>query len=274
MLVRLRHSVKNPGQVTGYAVALPGDTAKNREPVWYGGGKLADDLTWPKLCQRWADPARAADHGLTAAERNAWWEYAAHAAEQAAAHIRGLAGTTRPLPPMRPGPPRTPCTWLPPCWAAASWPRPPTPTTGPPAHPMAVFPADPGREPAAAGRADHVRVRLPDRRPHPHPGHPAHPAGRARRGRRRLRDSQQHAAQATAARAAAERLHDAARPAQPPPQARPLSRTAVGLAATSFPGPPVPPRPQQPGSGQHAADRALRPANGPGQQPRPRGPTR
>ena len=48
MLVRKRFSITNPGQVTGYSVALPGDTAKDGGPVWYGGGKLAADLTWPK----------------------------------------------------------------------------------------------------------------------------------------------------------------------------------------------------------------------------------
>ena len=53
LLVRKRFSIKNPGQVTGYSVALPGDTAKNGGPVWYGGGKLAADLTLPKLRQRW-----------------------------------------------------------------------------------------------------------------------------------------------------------------------------------------------------------------------------
>ena len=42
--------------MTGYAVALPGDTAKDGGPVWYGGGKLAADLTWPKLRQRWTQP--------------------------------------------------------------------------------------------------------------------------------------------------------------------------------------------------------------------------
>jgi hypothetical protein len=60
--------------------------------VWYGGGKLAADLTWPRLCQRWTGPARPADHALTVAERNAWWEHAARAADQAVAHIRALAG--------------------------------------------------------------------------------------------------------------------------------------------------------------------------------------
>ena len=54
VLVRKRFSVKNPGQVTRYSVALPGDTRQERHGlVWYGGGKLALDLTWPKLRQRW-----------------------------------------------------------------------------------------------------------------------------------------------------------------------------------------------------------------------------
>ena len=58
VLVRKRFSVNNPGQVTGYAVALPGDTTKDGGPIWYGGGKLAADLSWPKLRQRWT-PHRA-----------------------------------------------------------------------------------------------------------------------------------------------------------------------------------------------------------------------
>src|ERR1035441_7905428 len=53
VLVRLRYSVTDPGQVTGYAVALPDDTTRDGQPVWYGGGKLAADLSWPKLQQRW-----------------------------------------------------------------------------------------------------------------------------------------------------------------------------------------------------------------------------
>jgi len=31
---------------------LPGDVTKDGNPVWYSGGKLAADLTWPKLAQR------------------------------------------------------------------------------------------------------------------------------------------------------------------------------------------------------------------------------
>ena len=63
VLVRKRFSVTSPGQVTGYAVALPGDTTKDGGPVWYGGGKLAADLSWPKLAQRWS-PTRPHPVGL------------------------------------------------------------------------------------------------------------------------------------------------------------------------------------------------------------------
>jgi hypothetical protein len=93
ILVRKRFSVKNPGRVTGYSVALPGDTGRDGGPVWFSGGKLAPDLTFPKLSCRWAGPGRAPADPFTAAERNALWEQAARAADQAAAHIRSLAGT-------------------------------------------------------------------------------------------------------------------------------------------------------------------------------------
>ena len=52
--VRKRYSVTSPGEVTGYAVGLPAHTAKDGGAVWYGGGKLAADLTLPKLRHRWA----------------------------------------------------------------------------------------------------------------------------------------------------------------------------------------------------------------------------
>ena len=56
--VRFRRSMHIPGQVTGYAVALPGDLTGRGEPVWFGGGQLAADLTLPKLRCRWPGPAR------------------------------------------------------------------------------------------------------------------------------------------------------------------------------------------------------------------------
>jgi hypothetical protein len=96
VLVRKRFSIKSPGQVTGYSVAMPGDTTKDGEPVWYGGGKLAADLSWPKLRQRWT-PDRAAPGRphltLTAEERNAVWDHATRAAADATAQIRNLAWT-------------------------------------------------------------------------------------------------------------------------------------------------------------------------------------
>ena len=52
--VRLRHSTQHPAEVTGYAVALPGNLTAAGELIWYGGGKLAPDLTLPKLRRRWA----------------------------------------------------------------------------------------------------------------------------------------------------------------------------------------------------------------------------
>ena len=53
VLVRSRLSERNPGQVTGYAVALTGDTDSDGRPIYFGGGKLAPDLTLPKLQRRW-----------------------------------------------------------------------------------------------------------------------------------------------------------------------------------------------------------------------------
>lgn len=61
VLVRERYSQRDPDQVTGYAVALRGEG----EPVWFGGGKLAPDLTLPKLQSRWAEgPAGPGQPGL------------------------------------------------------------------------------------------------------------------------------------------------------------------------------------------------------------------
>jgi hypothetical protein len=56
--VRLRHSAHNPGEVTGYAVGLDGDVSAAKNQIWYGGGKLAPDLTLPKLRRRWPEPGR------------------------------------------------------------------------------------------------------------------------------------------------------------------------------------------------------------------------
>ena len=57
VLVRARLSERTPGQVTGYAVALTGDIDSDGQPVYFGGGKLAPDLTLPKLHRRWEHTA-------------------------------------------------------------------------------------------------------------------------------------------------------------------------------------------------------------------------
>lgn len=53
VLVRERYSTHTPGQVTGYAVALPRDVGRTQQ-VWFGGGKLGPDLSLTQLQRRWA----------------------------------------------------------------------------------------------------------------------------------------------------------------------------------------------------------------------------
>lgn len=57
VIVKLRHSQQNNDQITGYAVALPDATTAAGDPVFYSGGKLASDLSLPRLRDRWQSPA-------------------------------------------------------------------------------------------------------------------------------------------------------------------------------------------------------------------------
>ncbi len=99
LLVRRRYSQQRPDQVTGYAVALPGDTNREGLPVWFGGGKLAPDLSWPQLASRWSsatpDPLTpgSGSGDLTPAQRELVWRRASDAAQQACAQITHLAAT-------------------------------------------------------------------------------------------------------------------------------------------------------------------------------------
>jgi hypothetical protein len=61
VLVRLRRSTRNPGEVTGYAVRLAQHTSADGGVIWHSGGKLAADLTLPKLRHRWIPPITAAE---------------------------------------------------------------------------------------------------------------------------------------------------------------------------------------------------------------------
>jgi hypothetical protein len=96
VLVRLRNSAKNPGEVTGYSVGLR-CTNRDGGVVWYGGGKLAADLTLPKLRQRWNPRSTTAQplapRRITASERNAAYAHAAREARAAASYIRRCSGS-------------------------------------------------------------------------------------------------------------------------------------------------------------------------------------
>jgi hypothetical protein len=287
ILVRLRYSVTSPGQVTGYVVALPGDTARNGESVWYGGGKLAADLSWPKLAQRWIRPARP-DSPLSAAEADAMWEYAARTAADATARIRFCTATGNPA-------------------AAAD----------------AASAASDALHVAAAALASRALCQAADsfdraaRQPYGRVPTPTSAGNQLRHAARliaayayltgdrtltpvvllvrlaalaeavaELRESQQRAAQAAAALRAARHLRTTTRPAPParppgrpatatvpsaPKSARPRPDTVAGLAQLSFPAAPRPqlPAPGQPGPGAGDPPSLRRPP-----PPRPRGPTR
>jgi hypothetical protein len=96
VLVRVRFSETDPGQVTGYAVTLPGHTGPEGEPRWYGGGRLAAGLTVPQLRRHWAQPpsgapGRGPTFRFTAPERDMIYQHASRQAAQTAEHIRRCA---------------------------------------------------------------------------------------------------------------------------------------------------------------------------------------
>jgi hypothetical protein len=93
VLVRKRLSTRNSGEVTGYAVALPDNTTKSGTPVWFGGGKLAADLTLPKLRSRWHQSHGGGHDKLSAAERAGIWEHTARIADDAARKMPFLITT-------------------------------------------------------------------------------------------------------------------------------------------------------------------------------------
>jgi len=97
LLVRPRYSQLMPDQITGYAVAVPGDRTRDGLPVWFGGGKLAADLSWPKLSARWPDSATTRQSRtsvrcrLSGHERSAIWRYATGEAQRPAEFVRQSA---------------------------------------------------------------------------------------------------------------------------------------------------------------------------------------
>jgi hypothetical protein len=69
VLVRLRFSEIDPGQVTGHAIALAGHVGEDGGPLWYGAGRLAPQLTLPRLRTAWAHRSGEADWDLG----TPWW---------------------------------------------------------------------------------------------------------------------------------------------------------------------------------------------------------
>lgn len=87
ILVRPRHRSIDPAEVTGYSVGLPGNRASNGDTIWYGGGRLAPDLTLPRLRRRWGRPS-----GSRAMRRGNALSGARDAVRSAAERMAALAG--------------------------------------------------------------------------------------------------------------------------------------------------------------------------------------
>jgi hypothetical protein len=254
--VRQRHSTLNPHEITGYAVGLARHTGKDGGIIWYGGGKLAADLTLPKLRRRWDEPqTTATDQSgtsrLTAQERHATYAHAARHAAAAARRIRHCSMTD-------------PAGGADAAWATADTLHMAARALRSPALRQAADAYDRacrtpyGRIPRRTREGDQLR-------------HAARSLARAARltdpvlaslelvaalaelvvAVAELRQAQRHAAQAAAARQAASHLHAAlarARPGTPHPvrsaqPARPHPPTAASLARKDFPVPlSLPPR--------------------------------
>ena len=74
-------------------MALPGCTGPDGTPRWYGGGRLHDSLTLPRLRHAWARDSsgtagRSGAFRFTAPERAEIYRHAARQAASAAEHLR------------------------------------------------------------------------------------------------------------------------------------------------------------------------------------------
>ncbi|BEP13840.1 hypothetical protein acdb102_21510 [Acidothermaceae bacterium B102] len=96
--VKRRYSERNPGEITGYAVGLSkADLAAvkagmtgDHQVLLFSGGKLAPDLSLPKLRARWSpvDNPVGDWRALTGAERRQAWEEVIALAAAGAEHVR------------------------------------------------------------------------------------------------------------------------------------------------------------------------------------------
>ena len=93
ILIRHRYSEINPGEITGYALTLPGHADEHGDLHWYGGGRLAEHLALPRLRKRWDSPAPPGrlPASLSPAERHALWADIIRLTGDGAAGLRRLA---------------------------------------------------------------------------------------------------------------------------------------------------------------------------------------
>jgi hypothetical protein len=270
VLVRLRVSAKNPGEITGYSVGLARHTNRDRGVVWYGGGKLAADLTLPKLRRRWkprnAAEQRSARRGISASERNAAYEHAAREARAAATYIRRWSAGD-------------PARGADAAWAAADVLRIAARVLRNPALHRAADAYDRaarapyGRIPRCTYAGDRLRLVARGLAAFDatvgggHIGDLAVSLTRLTAAVADLRTAQHHAAQAAAARRAAEHLRGVATKHHPGPGPTAARLRASGLAAADFAagpnlGQPTPPErhtPRRPPRPRPAARRARPP---------------
>jgi hypothetical protein len=100
VLLRHRMSERNPGEITGYSVALasgPSDQLSAArtsagDPLFFSGGKLAPELSLPKLRARWCDEtALLGELAVGVAERRRLWRSAIESVTVAEQHVRNHA---------------------------------------------------------------------------------------------------------------------------------------------------------------------------------------
>ncbi len=230
VLVRLRFSEINPGEVTGYAVALPGHTARTGTPVVRGrsaGGRADPAAAAPPAGSRTAPapPRAAGSFRFTAPEREAFYRHAARqAADGRGAHPAQRRRTIRPRPPMRPGrrPPRS--MRRPERSGTRRCAAPQTATTARPGWPTGRSRSGPARGTGCAPPRGCWRwSATTPMAPCPRRSRLAANLVSLATAVGELRQAQQHAAQAAAARQAAEHLYAS------------LSQTRAGAAALGIP---------------------------------------
>jgi hypothetical protein len=119
-LIRERTSTTDPGQITGYAIALPSHRAKGGGPVWFSGGKLAPDLTLPRLRRRWERSRNIGSSGTEKLSQRSARAVLREAAASAAQHARGAVKAARRVcavrrfvvSPTQQGGTRRRCSWV------------------------------------------------------------------------------------------------------------------------------------------------------------------